>query len=130
MIIKLIRDRIPEIAAASGQQLQVHTAGINEMAVLLLEKLDEEVLEASEAASDEEFLGELADVLEVLHAITRFNGWTLGDLEAARLRKRDERGGFDRRLVLTTGDETPDDDCQCITASPAAPHIHCDRHRC
>jgi predicted house-cleaning noncanonical NTP pyrophosphatase (MazG superfamily) len=101
MTTKLIRDRIPEIAAARGQQLTVHVAGTNEMTGLLYEKLDEEALEVSEVASDEELLEELADVLEVLHALTRFHGWTLDDLEAARIRKHQERGGFDRRLVLT-----------------------------
>ncbi|MCX4543818.1 nucleoside triphosphate pyrophosphohydrolase [Streptomyces sp. NBC_01565] len=104
MTTKLIRDLIPEIAAANGQQLRIHTAGTNEMTGLLLKKLGEETHEVSDAASDEDFLEELADVLEVLHAITRFNGWTLDDLEAARLRKRLERGGFDRQLVLTTVD--------------------------
>ncbi|MCX5176757.1 nucleoside triphosphate pyrophosphohydrolase [Streptomyces virginiae] len=110
MTTKLIRDRIPEIAAARGQQLTVHTAGTNEMVALLLDKLDEEALEVSEAASNDELLNELADVLEVLHAITRLNGWTLDDLEQARLKKHTERGGFDRQLVLTT----PDAECTCI----------------
>ncbi|KOU50544.1 hypothetical protein ADK55_18550 [Streptomyces sp. WM4235] len=108
MTTKLIRDRIPEIAAARGQQLQVHTAGTNEMVSLLLDKLDEEALEVSEAASNEELLGELADVLEVVHALTRLNGWTLDDLEAARTRKHQERGGFDGQLVLTVADEEDD----------------------
>jgi hypothetical protein len=31
-------------------------------------------------------------------------GWTPDDIEAARLRKREVRGGFDRRIVLTLPD--------------------------
>lgn len=123
MTTKLIRDRIPEIAAARGQQLQVHTAGTNEMVSLLLDKLDEEALEVSEAASDEELLDELADVLEVVHALTRLNGWTLDDLEAARIRKHRERGGFDRQLVLTVAPETCGDRLEDWTCTlPPGPH--------
>jgi predicted house-cleaning noncanonical NTP pyrophosphatase (MazG superfamily) len=104
-VIKLIRDRIPEIAAARGQLLQVHRAPSSEMAMRLLEKLHEEALDVCAAGYTEGLLDELADVLEVVHAITRYSGWTLDDLEAARLRKRAARGGFDRRIVLTTADE-------------------------
>ncbi|MFI5831028.1 nucleoside triphosphate pyrophosphohydrolase [Streptomyces sp. NPDC051578] len=101
MITKLIRDRIPEIAAARGHDLAVHTASPTEAAELLLEKLHEEADEVAAADEPRELLDELADVLEVVHALAAMTGWTPEDIEAARLRKYAERGGFDRRLVLT-----------------------------
>ncbi|MEW2415336.1 nucleoside triphosphate pyrophosphohydrolase [Streptomyces sp. NPDC046866] len=101
MTTKLIRDRIPEIAAARGQQLDIRVAGSAEAAELLVDKLEEEALEVAAADDRDNLLDELADVLEVLHALTRICGWSIDDLEQARRRKHTERGGFDRRLVLT-----------------------------
>ncbi|MFD4912805.1 hypothetical protein ACFWNR_06235 [Streptomyces virginiae] len=102
MTTKLIRDRIPEIAAARGQQLAVHVASLSETAELLVEKLAEEAAEVAAADSREDLLDELADVVEVVRALAAAACWTPEDLEAARLRKHAERGGFDRRLVLTS----------------------------
>ncbi|MER7507032.1 nucleoside triphosphate pyrophosphohydrolase [Streptomyces lavendulae] len=107
MTTKLIRDRIPEIAAARGQQLQVHVASLSETAELLVEKLAEEAAEVAAADTREDLLDELADVVEVVHALARICGWTPYDVGAARVRKHQERGGFDRRLVLTTTDDEP-----------------------
>ncbi|MFJ8208152.1 hypothetical protein [Streptomyces sp. NPDC096033] len=101
MTTKLIRDRIPEIAAARGDQLAIHTVTPAEAAELLVEKLAEEAAEVASADGPGELLEELADVLEVVHALGDMCGWTPADIEAARVRKRAERGGFDWRLVLT-----------------------------
>lgn len=103
-MIKLIRDRIPEIAAARGHGLAIHTAAPAEAAELLLEKLHEEVDEVAGADEPRELLDELADVLEVVHTLGAMTGWTPDDIEAARLRKREVRGGFDRRIILTLPD--------------------------
>ncbi|MFD5508975.1 hypothetical protein ACFWIB_14530 [Streptomyces sp. NPDC127051] len=105
MTSKLIRDRIPEIAAARGQTLAIHTASGAETAELLIEKLHEEADEVACADEPGELLYELADVLEVVHTLGDLCGWTPDDIEAARVRKRAERGGFDWRLVLTTADD-------------------------
>ncbi|WP_405941584.1 hypothetical protein [Streptomyces sp. NBC_00207] len=105
MTTKLIRDRIPEIAAARGQHLDTRVADTAEAAELLVAKLEEEALEVAEADNRDDLLTELADVLEALYALTQICGWTLDDLEAARIRKHAERGGFDRQLVLTTADD-------------------------
>jgi predicted house-cleaning noncanonical NTP pyrophosphatase (MazG superfamily) len=89
---KLVRDNIPDIITAAGKQPIVHQADTAEYRELLLEKLDEELKEYRESGKDEE----LADLLEVIYALVE----DAEALELLRKNKRDERGGFDRRIVL------------------------------
>ena len=93
--MKLIRDKVPELVRATGRELDVRTAGEEEFDLLLRRKLVEEV---------DEFLGsgepeELADVLEVVHALAARAGLSTQELEALRQAKAAERGGFVSRLV-------------------------------
>lgn len=94
---KLIRDRLPEIMRAQG--LAVFDRGLEEaeFVAALGEKLVEEAHEARRAGPGE-VAGELADVLEVVHALALVHGLSFQDVEAARLAKRAERGGFDARV--------------------------------
>ena len=65
--MKLIRDRIPEIAAANGAQLRTRQAQPLERWQLLKKKLLEEAKEMSETIDGSEAeIDELADVLEVV----------------------------------------------------------------
>jgi predicted house-cleaning noncanonical NTP pyrophosphatase (MazG superfamily) len=96
---KLIRDLIPHIAASRGQQLDIRIAGPAELPALLRNKIVEEAAEVA-AAGPDELLDELADVLEVVHALTLAAGHSLADLDQARVAKAVERGGFTRGLVL------------------------------
>lgn len=66
MTRKLVRDLIPEIINRSGRTPSYHQAGDNEFKDLLKKKLREEVHEFIESESVEE----LADILEVIDAIT------------------------------------------------------------
>lgn len=43
---------------------------------------------------------ELADVLEVIHAIAETNGITFEELDKMRLDKREKRGGFSKMIYL------------------------------
>lgn len=61
-----------------------------------LKKLQEEVSEYLE----DNIIEELADVLEVIHAIALFHQVTLSELETVRKKKAVERGGFARRIFL------------------------------
>ncbi|MDB5046320.1 MAG: hypothetical protein JWQ08_2370 [Deinococcus sp.] len=67
-----------------------------EYPVALRAKLNEEVAEYLEAHDPEE----LADVLEVLHALTALHGLTPQELEARRVAKADARGGFGGRVWM------------------------------
>ena len=100
---KLIRDRIPAIAAAEGRSLAVRTASPAEMARLLGLKLVEEtheVLDALGAGRTPELLDELADLQTVIDEIAAQHGLSRQDIEHRVTRKRAQRGGFSERLVL------------------------------
>lgn len=45
-------------------------------------------------------LEEMADVLEVHHAICVARGYSLDELEAMRAKKANERGGFKEKIFL------------------------------
>jgi predicted house-cleaning noncanonical NTP pyrophosphatase (MazG superfamily) len=98
---KLVRDRIPEIIEASGRRCDVRTLPNDEYVAKLHQKLGEEVEEYL-ASGDVE---EIADLLEVVDALRAVHGVSAEDLEALRLRKKDERGGFERRLLLIRVDD-------------------------
>ncbi|WP_233618050.1 nucleoside triphosphate pyrophosphohydrolase [Actinomadura sp. WAC 06369] len=93
---KLVRDRIPEIITGSGRTPQTRIAGQDEYTSLLRAKLSEEVTEYTADADPDE----LADILEVVHALAAVHGLSPGDLERRRAAKAAERGGFTRRVVL------------------------------
>ncbi|GAA1548983.1 nucleoside triphosphate pyrophosphohydrolase [Actinomadura kijaniata] len=95
-IEKLVRDRIPEIIRASGATPDARVAAEDEYATLLRAKLHEEVAEYT-AENDP---AELADILEVLHALAALHDLTPEELEALRAAKASERGGFQARVVL------------------------------
>jgi predicted house-cleaning noncanonical NTP pyrophosphatase (MazG superfamily) len=94
---KLVRDRIPQIIAASGKQCEVRTLGPEEYGERLLAKLREEADEAVASGGD---VGELADLLEVIHALLEHRGIARDELEQARAEKERARGAFRDRLLL------------------------------
>jgi predicted house-cleaning noncanonical NTP pyrophosphatase (MazG superfamily) len=65
----------------------------------LREKLIEEAREAANASGDDLIL-ELADLHEVLDALLRAYGISDETVQAAQMRRREERGGFDERVRL------------------------------
>ncbi|WP_430504084.1 nucleoside triphosphate pyrophosphohydrolase [Haloparvum sp. PAK95] len=93
---KLVRDGIPGIIEADGETPVVHTASGDEYERRLGEKLAEEVAEYRESGDVEE----LADVLEVVHALREQHGVSGEELQEIRERKADDRGRFDDGVVL------------------------------
>lgn len=94
---KLVRDRIPDIIREDrGKAAPFRIASPEEYHQLLTLKLREEV---GEYLSDRDPL-ELADIMEVVHALAEESGLTLLRLEAMREKKARERGGFRRRIVM------------------------------
>ena len=65
---KLIRDNIPEIIKASGKERDVSILNDEEYILKLKDKIVEEAHEVVSAREDE-IIGELADVLEIIEAI-------------------------------------------------------------
>ena len=93
---KLVRDRIPEIIASTGDKYKIRTLSDAEYIEMLDAKLDEELKEYHEDKNIEE----LADILEVLYAVAKARGYSKEELEETRLKKREKRGGFDNKILL------------------------------
>jgi predicted house-cleaning noncanonical NTP pyrophosphatase (MazG superfamily) len=92
---KLVGDKIPEMIRTRGEEVRTHVLDEAELSLELRRKLREET---------EEFLGpgsleELADVLEVVYALAQTQGLSREELETIRLNKRQERGGFEKRIL-------------------------------
>ena len=93
---KLVRDKIPSIIEASGKTAVTDRIPPENMQAALDRKLQEEVKEFLESHSVEE----MADVLEVFHGIAFHAGIDWSRIEAERLRKKEERGGFEKGIRL------------------------------
>ena len=97
---KLVRDKIPAIIEADGCVPVTRSLGEKEFESELQKKLQEEVTETLNAESGKHRLEELGDVLEVMSALAAVDGYTVDDIIAAAARKREKRGGFDKRIFL------------------------------
>ena len=103
---KLVRDRIPEIIEENDETPIVSTAAGEEYTERLVEKLQEEVAEYAESREVEE----LADVLEVVHALRAEHGVSAEQLAEMREEKAAERGRFAGGIVLDAVESPADTD--------------------
>jgi predicted house-cleaning noncanonical NTP pyrophosphatase (MazG superfamily) len=97
--MKLVRDRIPELAASNGQPASFHLADTIEYGRRLRDKLLEEAQEAAAATSPAGLLEELGDVLQVLYALATHAGYSAAEVECARARKARTHGAYTHRIV-------------------------------
>lgn len=93
---KLVRDKIPDIIRGDGLDPVIRVAGPDEYGTRLRAKLREETEEFLASDDDPE---ELADILEVVHALARQIGVTPDTIEELRAAKAAERGGFADRII-------------------------------
>ena len=93
---KLVRDNIPEIIKNSGKECDIEILSDEDYLKMVDAKLDEELAEYHK----EQNLEELADLLEVLYAASNARGYSVEDLEVCRIKKRKERGGFEKKILL------------------------------
>ena len=93
---KLVRDRIPEIIEKNGKRCICETLLQDQFIAMPDAKLDEELAEYQQSKS----LEELADLLEVMGAVVRARGYTWDQLTDIRKKKKEERGGFEKRILL------------------------------
>jgi predicted house-cleaning noncanonical NTP pyrophosphatase (MazG superfamily) len=97
--MKLVRDRIPDLAAANGHPGAWHQAEDGEYGRRLRAKLLEEARETAAARSPGALLEELGDVLQVLYALAAHAGLEPAAIECARARKARTHGSYARRVV-------------------------------
>lgn len=97
---KLVRDRIPEIIEGKGEKTFTKTLEGEEYVSALKEKLIEEAKEVQGTKDRPEVLEELADLLEVAMALMQVHRISLMEVEGVRRKKRQEKGGFDKKIYL------------------------------
>lgn len=97
---KLVRDKIPSIIKSNGQNPNTRILTEEEYTFALEQKLDEEV---SEYHQDKN-LEELADILEVVYALSENLGHSREELLKTYEKKHAERGGFRDRIFLISND--------------------------
>lgn len=102
---KLVRDKIPEVIEKTGKKYRIRTLDDNEYIIELKKKLGEEVEEYLNAKDDAEAVEELADVLELIHALAKIHNSTIEKVEAIRMEKANKRGGFQDKVFLIDVDD-------------------------
>lgn len=93
---KLVRDKIIEIIKAKGEDAVFHVADDSEYHEKLREKLREEV----EEFLNDESIGEIADILEVIEAIAEYKNFSQNEIARTKEEKAEKRGKFTKRIIL------------------------------
>lgn len=88
---KLVRDRIPEIIKKDNKECEIKVLDDDRYVEELKSKLVEELEEYQEATTDGESLEELADILELMHALAKTHGSNIETVEKIRKEKSIEK---------------------------------------
>jgi predicted house-cleaning noncanonical NTP pyrophosphatase (MazG superfamily) len=97
---KLVRDRIPEIIESTGKKFSIKILTNEEYIKELKNKSREELEEYLNAENDKDAIEELADLLEIIHALAECHGTTFEAVEEVRQKKAEKRGGFKEKIFL------------------------------
>ena len=98
---KLVRDRIPEIIKAGGNECVTEVLTDEAYLSMLDKKLSEELAEYHADGNPEE----LTDLLEVIYAVARARGIAAEELDKIRAEKAQNRGSFDQKILLVSVEE-------------------------
>ncbi|MCT2534775.1 nucleoside triphosphate pyrophosphohydrolase [Aquibacillus koreensis] len=97
---KLVRDLIPQVIDKTGKQYSTRILDDKEYITELKTKLQEEMQEYLEASNDQDSIEELADLMELIHALVETHGASMEQLEEVRQEKAEKRGGFTDKIFL------------------------------
>ncbi|MFS0862049.1 phosphoribosyl-ATP pyrophosphohydrolase [Fredinandcohnia sp. 179-A 10B2 NHS] len=97
---KLVRDRIPEIIEKTGKMFSTSILSNDEYIKELKKKSFEELEEYMATTDNESALEELADLLEIIHALAITHNSSIDEIENIRKVKAEKRGGFNEKIFL------------------------------
>ena len=97
---KLVRDKIPDIIKSNNEEPITRVLDDSEYKKELEKKLLEEYKEVISAKTKEERIEELADMLEVIKALSEVENKTLKDVIKVAEIKKTKRGGFKDKIFL------------------------------
>jgi predicted house-cleaning noncanonical NTP pyrophosphatase (MazG superfamily) len=110
---KLVRDKIPDILKLESKESELIVLNDKDYLNALKQKLIEETHEVVSATTKSDICDELADVLEVIHALASLYNISLSDINNKRLDLKKSKGGFDKKIFLNS-----------ITLSTDHPALH------
>lgn len=124
----LVRDKMPERIQKLGGFVEMHHLDPEDHIHYLKLKLKEEAEEVCKAENPKELKEEMADVLEVLYALSKKFGLRWEHIEKERLQKRDNRGGFKKGTFVEFVEVESSDDSHplvqyCLENSDKYPEI-------
>ena len=98
---KIVRDKIPDIIERRGERAKIIRLQGEALIKALRQKLVEEAIEALDASSGEDLVGELADVSEVIAGLCNALNVPVVHLRSVQKDKRQKRGGFQEGIMLS-----------------------------
>jgi len=106
---KIVRDKIVNLLEPRSVKIVSKKLTTEERLIHLKHKLLEESQEAFNSKDQVELIDELADILEVVHALARESHVSMGEVESIRLAKCEKKGGFDECSFIEKITYTPDE---------------------
>ena len=97
---KLVRDNMKQIILDAGRKPIMKILNQEDYINELRKKSKEELQEYLSAETNEEALEELADLLEVMHALAKVHDSSIEEVEKIRVKKAAKRGGFSDKVFL------------------------------
>lgn len=97
VIDKLIRDKIPDLLDEKKVSYEIKKVNSDEEKDYVRRKIQEEVDELL----DSEDICEVWDILEILRKFCEIKWYNWQDVEKERLKKLEERGWFEKWIILT-----------------------------
>ena len=104
---KLVRDKVPEIIQKRGENVTTALLGKDTLVRVLREKLIEEAYELLDAKDLQSVIAEMADVREALDTLIQKMGLTPEAISDVQSKKRQDRGGFTKGIVLVETEKVP-----------------------
>lgn len=97
---KLIRDKVLDLLIEEKLEYTSKVLDDTEYEMAIKAKFHEEINEFEKAETPEDIVSELADILELIHAAVKLQNTSFEELDVIRLRKKEERGSFEKKLFL------------------------------
>jgi predicted house-cleaning noncanonical NTP pyrophosphatase (MazG superfamily) len=110
----LVRDKMPQRIKKLGGYVGTYPLDSKDYSHHLQLKLREEIEEVIAATTAKDIKEEIADVLEVLHAIAQTHGLQWEHVEKKRMQKKEERGGFKKGIFAEFVEVEAEDDSHPI----------------
>jgi predicted house-cleaning noncanonical NTP pyrophosphatase (MazG superfamily) len=97
---KLVRNKTPQIIEHDGNQAVYHILASDEYTTEAGKKFGQQGQDYASAPDKEERLRELSDILQLVHDTAKREDATIEDIEAIRVEKHEQRGGFGDGIYL------------------------------